>query len=114
MNDTFSFAKMINNNSGSLLAVIAREDEEMIILENIIDIKNNDKFLYLELEPKPNWKFFEDKLKLEYGRSVTLEKVNSKAFTIVDCEMDEIVDGYENRTIQIDLEEDKTIKMIFF
>ncbi|CAB4442611.1 unnamed protein product [Rhizophagus irregularis] len=117
MNDTFSFAKMINNNTsstgGSLLAVIAREDEEMIILENIIDIKNNDKFLYLEPEPKPNWKFFEDKLKLEYGRSVTLEKVNSKAFTIVDCEMDEIVDGYENRTIQIDLEEDKTIKNDF-
>ncbi|PKC12288.1 hypothetical protein RhiirA5_373207 [Rhizophagus irregularis] len=113
MNDTFSFAKMINNNSGSLLAVIAREDEEMINLENIIDIKNNDKFLYLEPEPKPNWKFFEDKLKLEYGRSVTLEKVNSKAFTIVDCEMDEIVDGYENRTIQIDLEEDKTIKNDF-
>ena len=44
---------------------------------------------------------------------MTLEKANSKALTIVDCEMDEIVDGYENRTIQIDLEEDKTIKNDF-
>ncbi|CAB4446886.1 unnamed protein product [Rhizophagus irregularis] len=118
MNDTFSFAKMINNNSStgeSLLAVIAREDEEMIILENIIDVKNDDKFLYLKSdpEPKPDWRFFKDKLKLEYGRSVTLEKANSRAFTIVDCEMDEIIDGYENSTIQIDSEEDKIIKNDF-
>ncbi|PKY46258.1 hypothetical protein RhiirA4_420496 [Rhizophagus irregularis] len=115
MNDTFSFAKMINNNSSeSLLAIIAREDEEIIILENIIDIKN-DKFLYLKSEPetKPDWRFFEDKLKLGYGSNVTLKKANSRAFTIVDCEMDEIVDGYENRTIQIDLEEDETIKNDF-
>uniref|UniRef100_U9SW67 MACPF domain-containing protein n=1 Tax=Rhizophagus irregularis (strain DAOM 181602 / DAOM 197198 / MUCL 43194) TaxID=747089 RepID=U9SW67_RHIID len=117
MNDTFSFAKMINNNSStseSLLAVIAREDEEIIILENIIDVKN-DKFLYLKSEPetKPDWRFFEDKLKLGYGSNVTLKKANSRAFTIVDCEMDKIVDGYENRTIQIDLEEDKTIKNDF-
>ncbi|CAB4422613.1 unnamed protein product [Rhizophagus irregularis] len=117
MNDTFSFAKMINNNSStseSLLAIIAREDEEIIILENIIDIKN-DKFLYLKSEPetKPDWRFFEDKLKLGYGSNVTLKKANSRAFTIVDCEMDKIVDGYENRTIQIDLEEDKTIKNDF-
>ncbi|GBC36343.1 uncharacterized protein OCT59_002738 [Rhizophagus irregularis] len=81
MNDTFSFAKMINNNSNtgeSLLAVIAREDEEKRILEDIIDVKN-DKFLYLKSEPetKPDW------LKLEYGRSVTLETANSRAFTIV-------------------------------
>ncbi|PKY53627.1 hypothetical protein RhiirA4_499335 [Rhizophagus irregularis] len=116
MNDTFSFAKMINNNSStgkSLLAVIAREDEEIIILENIIDVTNDDKFLNLKSEIKPDWRFFKDKLKLEYGRSVTLEKADSRAFIILDCEMDEIVDGYENRTIQIDLEEDKVIKNDF-
>ncbi|RGB29473.1 hypothetical protein C1646_766584 [Rhizophagus diaphanus] len=81
---------MTNNNSytgGSLLAIIAREDEETRILEDIIDIKNND--------------------------NVTLEKANSKAFTIVDCEMDKIIDGYENSTIQIDLEENKIIKNDF-
>ncbi|CAB4442692.1 unnamed protein product [Rhizophagus irregularis] len=117
MNDTFSFAKMTNNYSstGERLAVIAREDEEINILENIIDVKNDDKLLYLKSEPetKPDWRFFKDKLKLEYGRSVTLEKANSRAFTIVDCEMDEIVDGYdENRTSHIDLE-DKVIKNDF-
>ncbi|PKC06568.1 hypothetical protein RhiirA5_419405 [Rhizophagus irregularis] len=121
MNDAFSFTKMINNNSNNsstgenLLAIIAREDEEKRILEDIIDVKNDDKFLYLKSEPKtkPDWRFFKDKLKLEYGRNVTLEKANSRAFTIVDCEMDKIVDGYENSTIQIDSEEDKVIKNDF-
>ncbi|CAB4428326.1 unnamed protein product [Rhizophagus irregularis] len=52
MNNTFSFAKIINNNSstgGSLLAVIAREDEETITLENIINKESN--ILYLKSEP---------------------------------------------------------------
>jgi hypothetical protein len=111
MNDTLSFANKISNNNtgGSLLAEIAREDEGKIILENIIDEK--DKILYLKSEP--DWRFFKDKLKLEYGRNVTLEKANNKAFTIVDCEKNEIVDGYENSTIQIDLEEDKILKNDF-
>ncbi|PKY50554.1 hypothetical protein RhiirA4_467087 [Rhizophagus irregularis] len=115
MNDTFSFAMMINNNNstgGSLLAIIAREDEETMILENIINIKNNDKFLYLKSEPESE-RFFKDKLKLEYGRSVTLEKANSRAFTIMDCEMNEIIDGYESSTIQINSEENKIIKNDF-
>ncbi|PKY49820.1 hypothetical protein RhiirA4_465947, partial [Rhizophagus irregularis] len=50
MNDTFSFAMMINNNS---LAVIAKEDEENIILEKIIDKKST--LLYLKSEPEPDW-----------------------------------------------------------
>ncbi|CAB4442695.1 unnamed protein product [Rhizophagus irregularis] len=112
MNDTFSFEMMINNNNstgGSLLAIIAREDEETMILENIINIKDNDKFLYLKSEPESE-RFFKDKLKLEYGRSVTLEKANSRAFTIMNCKMSEIIDGYENSTIQINSEENNIIK----
>ncbi|CAB5352848.1 unnamed protein product [Rhizophagus irregularis] len=108
MNDTFSFAMMTDNNSstgGSLLAVIAREDEVKIILEKIIDKKS--KTLYLS---EPDWRFFKDKNKLEYGRSVTLERAKSRAFTIVDCEMDEIDDGYEKSQIQINSDEDKHIK----
>ncbi|CAB4442648.1 unnamed protein product [Rhizophagus irregularis] len=108
MNDTFSFAMMINNNS---LAVIAKEDEENIILEKIIDKKST--LLYLKSEPEPDWKFLKDKNKLEYGCTETLEKANERAFTIVDCEMNEIIDGYENSTVQIDLEEDKIKKYDF-
>ncbi|CAB4411026.1 unnamed protein product [Rhizophagus irregularis] len=99
----------INNNDntgGSSLADIAKEDEEKIILENIID--KGSKTLYLKSEP--DWKFFKDKLKLEYGRAEILEKANKRAFTIVGCEMNEVVDGY---TIQIGLEEDKIIKNDF-
>ncbi|GBB98425.1 hypothetical protein RclHR1_03220018 [Rhizophagus clarus] len=115
MNDTLSFANKINNNSsinGSLLAVIASEDEEKVTLKKIIDKKN--KFVYLKSESEPDWKFLKDKFKLEYGRSETLEKANKRAFTIVDCEMNEIVDGYENiSTIKINSEEAKTIKNDF-
>ncbi|CAB4424879.1 unnamed protein product [Rhizophagus irregularis] len=50
-------------------------------------------------EPKPDWRILNDKLKLEYGRTETLEKANNKAFTIVDYEINEIVDGYKNSTI---------------
>ncbi|CAB4442683.1 unnamed protein product [Rhizophagus irregularis] len=82
MNDTFSFAMMINNNNSTG----GKPESE---------------------------RFFKDKLKLEYGRSVTLEKANSRAFTIMNCEMNEIIDGYENSTIQINLEENKIIKNDF-
>jgi hypothetical protein len=114
MNDTLSFANKINNNnnnttSESSLAEIAREDEEKVILENIIDKKN----MILHLKSEPDWRFFKDKLKLEYGCTETLEKSNNKAFTIVDCEMNEIIDGREDRTIQIDSKEDKIIKNDF-
>ncbi|PKB98551.1 hypothetical protein RhiirA5_431193 [Rhizophagus irregularis] len=112
MNDALSFANKINNNDntgGSSLADIAKEDEEKIILENIID--KGSKTLYLKSEP--DWKFFKDKLELEYGRTETLKKANKRAFTIVGCEMNEVVDGYENSTIQIGLEEDKIIKNDF-
>ncbi|GES95389.1 hypothetical protein GLOIN_2v1813311 [Rhizophagus clarus] len=110
MNDMLSFAnKNSNDISGSSLAEIAREDEENITLENILD--NESKTIYLISEP--DWRFFKDKLKLEYGRNVTLEKANKRAFTMVDCEMNEVVDGYENSTSQIDLEEDKITKNDF-
>jgi hypothetical protein len=106
MNDTFSFAKKINNIGGNSLAEIAREEEEETTLESIID--KEGETLYLKL--KPDWKYFIDKLKLEYGRNATLEKANKRAFTIVDCEINEIVNGYENSTIQIDSKEIKIIK----
>ncbi|PKY49822.1 hypothetical protein RhiirA4_465949 [Rhizophagus irregularis] len=113
MNDALTFAYKIsqNNNTGGSLAEIAREDEEKIILEKIMDKKSN--FIFLKSEPEPDWRILNDKLKLEYGRTETLKKANNKAFTIVDCEMNEIVDGYKNSTIQIDLEEDKIIKNDF-
>ncbi|RIA83526.1 hypothetical protein C1645_742990 [Glomus cerebriforme] len=102
MNNTLSFAN-------SLLAEVAKEDEEKIILEKIIDKTN--KILYLKTESEPDCEFLKDKLKLEYGRTVNLEIANKKAFTIVeDCEMTEIVDGCKNSTIEIDLEADHVMK----
>ncbi|PKC68322.1 hypothetical protein RhiirA1_457353 [Rhizophagus irregularis] len=86
MNDTLSFANKINNNDnmgGSSLAVIAREDEENIILEKVIYKKS--MFLYLKSEPEPD----------------------------LNCEMNEIIDGYENSIIQIDLGEGKIVKNDF-
>ncbi|CAB4481455.1 unnamed protein product [Rhizophagus irregularis] len=108
MDDTLTFAYKIsqNNNTRGSLAEIAREDEEKKILENIINKKSKTLYLTSEL----NWKCFKNRHKLEYGRDVTFEKANNRAFTIVDCEMNEIVDGYEYRTIKIDSEENKIIE----
>src|SRR5947209_8564235 len=64
MNDTLSFVNKIgqikkDGNTRSALAEIAREDEERMILEKIIE----KKFLYLNLNSEPDWKFLKDKLK---------------------------------------------------
>ncbi|PKB99928.1 hypothetical protein RhiirA5_505458 [Rhizophagus irregularis] len=109
-----SISKLLQNHFKKLAIfskVIAREDEENIILEKIMDKKS--MFLYLKSESEPDWKFLKDKLKLEYGCTETLGKANKRAFTIVSCEMNEIIDGYENNIIQIDLEENKIIKNDF-
>src|SRR4051812_42787742 len=115
MNDTLSFVNKIgqiknDSSTGSAMAEIAREDEERIILEKIIEKKS--KFLYLNLNSEPDWKFLKDKLKLEYGRTVNLEKANKKAFTIIeDCEMTVIgAEGYKKETIDIDLRKDQIIE----
>jgi hypothetical protein len=110
MNNTLSFTNKVGqiyNNVENFLAEIAKEDEERIILEKIINKK--DKILYLKSEP--DWRFLKDKHKLEYGITSTLEKANNKAFTIMeDCEMTEIVDGCKYITIEIDSEEEQVMK----
>src|SRR4051812_19436882 len=86
MNDTLSFVNKIgqiknDSSTGSAMAEIAREDEERIILEKIIEKKVNfiSKFKF-----RARLEILIDKLKLEYGRTVTLEKANKKAFTIIE------------------------------
>ncbi|RGB44061.1 hypothetical protein C1646_749037 [Rhizophagus diaphanus] len=108
MNDTFSFTNKVGQiDNNNILAEIAKEDEERIILEKIIN--EEDKILYLKSEP--DWKFLKDRHKLEYGITSTLEKANKKAFTIMeDCKMTEIVDGCKYSTIEIDSEEDQIMK----
>ncbi|CAB4395020.1 unnamed protein product [Rhizophagus irregularis] len=108
MNDTFSFTNKVGQiDNNNILAEIAKEDEERIILEKIIN--KEDRILYLKSEP--DWKFLKDRHKLEYGITSTLEKANKKAFTIMeDCKMTEIVDGCKYSTIEIDSEEDQIMK----
>ncbi|UZO20605.1 uncharacterized protein OCT59_013028 [Rhizophagus irregularis] len=112
MNDTLSFTNKVtqinnNDNNEMFFAEIAKEDEEKITLEKIIE--KQDKILYLKSEP--DWKFLKEKLKLEYGLTSMLEKANKKAFTIMeDCNMTEIVDGCKHSTIEVDSEEDQIIK----
>jgi hypothetical protein len=78
VNDAVSFAN-------SSLAEIAREDEEMITLEKNL-VKNT---LYLI---NPDYNFLKNKLKLEYGRTMSLYKARKRAFIVKDCEMTEAVD----------------------
>ncbi|PKY12334.1 hypothetical protein RhiirB3_423989 [Rhizophagus irregularis] len=99
MNDTLSFAN-------SLMAEIAREDEEQIILKEIIDAKNDTLYLI-----KPDYDFLINKLKLEYGRTIPLDRAGKKAFKIKDCKVTLIVD--EPKYSKIDLNEEQIKKDIY-
>src|SRR5205085_7331557 len=93
LNDALSFSKKISQEYAS----IAREDEGVIKLKEIVEIKV--KILYLKSEN--NWKFFSYSCKLEYAHTVDLDRSNRRAFIIVDCEMTEI-EGCQNDTKKID------------
>ncbi len=107
MNDTLKFANKLSqiNNTGGSLAEIAKEDEENIILENIIEKKNN----ILYLISKPDWTFLKNRLKLEHGRTKTLE-AKKRVIIMEDCEITEIIDGCKNSTTEIDSEADQIMK----
>jgi hypothetical protein len=96
MNDTLSFAN-------SSKAEIAREDEEMIILKEIIDAESNTLYLI-----EPDYKFLINKLKLEYGRTESLDRANKKAFEIKVYDITEIAD--EHKYTKIDLKEGQIIE----
>ncbi|GBB92854.1 hypothetical protein RclHR1_20680002 [Rhizophagus clarus] len=110
MNNTLTFAYKISqtNNTEGSLAEIAREDEENIILEEIVEKKNN--ILYLNSEP--DWRFLKDKHKLEYGRTLNSE-TKKRVVIIEECEMTEIIDGCKNSFTEIDSEADQIIRNDF-
>jgi hypothetical protein len=110
MNNTLTFTYKINqtNNTGSSLAEVAREDEEVIILEEIVEKKYN--ILYLKSEP--DWRFLKDKLKLEHGRNLCLEP-KKRVIIIEDCEMTEIIDGCKNSSTKIDSVADHNMRNDF-
>ncbi|CAB4440453.1 unnamed protein product [Rhizophagus irregularis] len=100
MNDTLSFAN-------SSMAEISREDEEKIILKEIIDTKSNTLYLI-----KPDYQFLINKLKLEYGRTISLDRANKKAFKIKDYDITEIAD--EHKYTKIDLKEGQFMEKDIF
>ncbi|PKK58873.1 hypothetical protein RhiirC2_314199 [Rhizophagus irregularis] len=100
MNDTLSFAN-------SSMAEISREDEEKIILKEIIDTKSNTLYLI-----KPDYQFLINKLKLEYGRTISLDRANKKAFKINDYDITEIAD--EHKYTKIDLKEGQFMEKDIF
>ncbi|PKC00035.1 hypothetical protein RhiirA5_459858, partial [Rhizophagus irregularis] len=81
MNDTLSFAN-------SSMTEIAREDEKEIILKEIIDAENNTLYLI-----EPDYDFLINKLKLEYGHTISLDRANKKAFKITGYDITEIADA---------------------
>src|SRR6266542_619982 len=99
-NDNVKLNKLIFANKTSQI-----NNNESLLAEII-----NDKKIEKIMESGPDWKFLKDKLKLEYGRNANLEQANKRAFTIMDCKMNEIVNGYENSTIQIHSEKEIIMK----
>src|SRR3954454_16785003 len=72
MNDTLSFAKKAQTSTKShVFAEIKSKDEKVKILNDIVVTINNDIILYLIKNSKPDWKFLNNKRKLEYGCIIT-------------------------------------------
>ncbi|RGB24786.1 hypothetical protein C1646_772599 [Rhizophagus diaphanus] len=86
INDESYFLKRYSKDK---FAEVIRNKEQTTSLNDVIYKNgNNDNILYVRLYP--DWKFFNEKCKLEYGcikSTDEIKKVVKKAFTIKDCEM---------------------------
>src|SRR5581483_11196025 len=92
MNDMLSFAEKIHNNSLAELSEIARNDEEDFLLEEITEVTGKESRLYL-VKSSPNWMYFNEKYKLDYGRTVSdvgIVEANERAFIMKCCKMADI------------------------
>jgi hypothetical protein len=115
MDDTLSFArKIIQPNNKIIFAEILRENEEEIILDEII----SGEFLYLKNNLEPDWKYLNEKHKLDFGRIVTLnefEVAKQRAFKMKDCDVKKLdVSGYRSGSIEYNSSEDRMIKTNLF
>src|SRR5687768_2430009 len=72
INDTLSFSKKDNNEN------VLIKNEEGFCLNDILD---KSHVLYL----KPNWKFFNNRYKLDYGCTMDSEPAKKRAFIMKDC-----------------------------
>ncbi|PKC03600.1 hypothetical protein RhiirA5_423525 [Rhizophagus irregularis] len=100
INDTLSFStKLINGEH----AKIEREVEKYFRLKEIITIDNDQYILYLRINS--DWKFLNDKCKLDYGCTMSydgIKKANKRAFIMKDCELTKIgVEGYKNDSFKL-------------
>src|SRR6266498_2924923 len=74
-------------------AEIGHEDEENIILNDIIFDNSGNKFLYLLKNSSPDWNYFNDERKLDYGCTMSydgIKRASIRAFEMKDCELTEI------------------------
>ncbi|GBC04060.1 hypothetical protein RclHR1_00550005 [Rhizophagus clarus] len=119
IDDTLSFAKKTGRTQSDgtteyVLSEITREYESEKVLDDIKDTINDDIILYLIKNSKPDWKFLNEKCKLEYGRIITpdgIKEAEKKAFTMKNCKMAEIgAEGARIETIEFNSVEDRIMK----
>ncbi|CAB4378659.1 unnamed protein product [Rhizophagus irregularis] len=113
INDTLSFStKLINGEH----AKIEREVEKYFRLKEIITIDNDQYILYLRINS--DWKFLNDKCKLDYGCTMSydgIKKANKRAFVMKDCELTKIgVEGYKNGQLEFKSGKDLMMKTSLF
>ncbi|GBC01732.1 hypothetical protein RclHR1_04300014 [Rhizophagus clarus] len=104
IDDTLIFLKKTNNE----YAEIERKEEKTYRLEEIITVKDNQNILYLMR--KPDWNIFNDKYKLDYGRTMSFDgtkKANKRAFKMNDCELTKISDnGFKRDYLEFESKKD--------
>jgi hypothetical protein len=87
INDTFLFSIKRKH----LFDDIKRDNENKMLLNEIIEKPGNseNKFLYLMKNSRPYWKFFIEKHLLEYGCTMSFDKIKTsdkRVFMVQDCE----------------------------
>ncbi len=112
MDDTLSFAK---KNGQNTLARISHKDEENFYLYEIID---KDNILYLS--SRINWKFLNEKCKLDYGCTMTVDgiekaKGKNRAVIMKNCKLTEIgAEGCRTGKVEFKSNEDWIMKKNLF
>src|SRR4051812_9156076 len=95
INNTLSFSRKIPSNNNYNLAEILHEREENFLLKEIIKVikvgsNESHNILYLIKNSRPDWKFLNEKCKLDFGHTMTfggIKKADERAFIMKDCEL---------------------------
>ncbi|GBB87408.1 hypothetical protein RclHR1_13880003 [Rhizophagus clarus] len=111
-----------NNNNDNIISHgyggIELEEEENYLLNEIIDIIDEKNILYLKQCSEPNWKWLNESLELDYGRTINsngIKKANKRVFVMENCELNKIgAEGCRKGIVEFNSNDDRIMKKNLF